>query len=203
MRKTKKKSDKKSKLRAEKKAKKKSKKKAKNKAKKKANNTDDKKAEQKADQKSKRRAEKKAKRKAKSKATLKTQPTQVSVSAFLAALSDDRQREEAKAIASLMEKATGASPKMWGPSIVGYGDWEYHYASGRSGDWFELGFSPRKKKLALYLLDSGAEFEPLLSRLGPHTRGKGCLYIKTLEDIDVGVLEEIMVAAVAARRGSV
>jgi len=134
------------------------------------------------------------------KAVLKTQANDASVSAFLAAIPDASKRKDAAAVARLMRKATGAMPKMWGTSIVGYGAWQFVYASGRTGDWFEVGFSPRKQSLTLYVLQSGPDFAPLLSRLGRHETGKGCLHIKRLEEVELAVLEEIIGQAVAARR---
>ena len=140
------------------------------------------------------------KKKATKKAQLKTQPTKQSVTAFLNGVEHQTRRKDAKVVAKLMREATGKRARMWGTSIVGYGDWTYTYASGRSGDWFEVGFSPRKANLALYLLHCGADFSDHLARLGKHKRGKGCLLINTLADIDLDVLREIVELAVATRR---
>ena len=137
---------------------------------------------------------------AKKKVELKTKPTKQSVTAFLNAVPHDTRRKDAKVVAKLMRDATGKRPKLWGSSIVGYGDWTYTYASGRSGDWFEVGFSPRKANLVLYLLHCGADFSDHLARLGKHKHGKGCLYLNTLADVDLDVLREMIELAVATRR---
>lgn len=132
----------------------------------------------------------------------KTKPTQVSVAAFIDALSDEGKRGDAKALVRLMQKATGEKPKMWGPSIIGFGTYHYTYESGREGDAPLVGFSPRKPALVLYLYNSTAfaGAEELLTKLGKHTMGKGCLYIKKLADVDEEVLNELVVKSVAAVR---
>lgn len=127
----------------------------------------------------------------------KTQPTKVSVASYLAALPDESKRSDAKTLVKLMQAATGEKPKMWGPSIVGFGTVHYVYASGREGDMPLLGFSPRKPALVLYGVARASE--ALLGRLGKHTTGKGCLYIKKLADVDAKVLEKMLSMAVAAR----
>jgi hypothetical protein len=91
-----------------------------------------------------------------------------------------------------MEKVTGEKPALWGPSIVGFGDLHYKYESGREGDWFRVGFSPRKQNLTLYVTDYIKEDDPLLARLGKFTTGKACIYVKRLEDIDTAVLEDLV-----------
>jgi hypothetical protein len=130
----------------------------------------------------------------------KTKPTKVSVAAFIDALTDETKRADAKALVKLMQSATGEKPKMWGPSIIGFGSYHYIYESGREGDMPIAGFSPRKAATVLYgmtgLSDSGA----LLAKLGKHTTGKGCLYIKKLADLDRKVLETLVVKSVAAMR---
>ncbi|MEP7353953.1 MAG: DUF1801 domain-containing protein [Acidobacteriota bacterium] len=120
----------------------------------------------------------------------KTQPTTASVKAFLAAIPDETSRKDCLALQKLMERATGAKGKLWGPSIVGFGDYHYKYASGREGDWFPAGFSPRKQDLTLYLM--GGLRPALLRKLGKHKIGKSCLYIKKLADIDLEVLTELV-----------
>jgi hypothetical protein len=127
-------------------------------------------------------------------AELKTKKTDESVEAFLAGVADEGRRRDCRAILEMMQEATGAEPKMWGDSMVGFGDRRYTYASGRQGDWFLTGFSPRKQNLTLYLnLGSGwEENSDLLARLGKHTLGKGCLYIKRLSDVDPAVLRELI-----------
>ncbi len=124
---------------------------------------------------------------------LKTTETDASVTDFLAQVADEKRRQDCLAILELMKEATGAEPKMWGSSIVGFGRYHYRYASGREGDWFPVGFSPRKRDLTLYFAGGLQPLDDLLSRLGKHTTGKGCLYIKKLEDIDRQVLKEMVV----------
>ena len=93
-------------------------------------------------------------------------------------------------MAKLMREITGKAPKMWGPSIVGYGDYHYRYASGREGDWLLTGFSPRKQSMTLYIMSGFDGYEDLLGRLGKHRTGKSCLYLKSLDSIDRDVLRE-------------
>ncbi len=123
----------------------------------------------------------------------KTQKTAASVSDFIDAIDDPRKRDDSTALVKLLEKVTGEQPTMWGTSIVGFGDLHYRSPSGREGDWFKVGFSPRKQNLTLYLalLDLAGQ-EALLGRLGKHSTGKSCLYIKRLEDVDEHVLEELI-----------
>jgi len=125
-------------------------------------------------------------------AELKTKPTKLSVAQFIASVEDDQKRKDVKALLKMMKDITGAQPKMWGSSIIGFGDYSYKYASGRSGDWFQLGFSPRKQALTLYLLPGAGRFPDYLNKLGKHTTGKGCLYIKRLEDVDPKVLLRLL-----------
>lgn len=124
-------------------------------------------------------------------ADLKTKPRTASVQAFLDRIKDDARRQDSATVARLMARATNAKPRLWGSAIVGFGDFRYKYASGREGDWFLTGFAPRKDRLTLYLwrLDT---LQPLLARLGRHSKGKGCLHIKKLADVDVGVLGDII-----------
>lgn len=126
----------------------------------------------------------------------KTKPTTVSVSAFIDAITDEGRRADAKALIKLMQKASGEKPKMWGASIIGFGSYHYTYNSGREGDMPLIGFSPRKAATVLYGLSSA---EALLPKLGKHTRGKGCIYIKKLADVDQKVLETMAGKAVAGR----
>ena len=130
----------------------------------------------------------------------KTQPTKSSVASFIDALADQSRRAEAKALVKLMQTATGEKPKMWGPSIIGFGSCHYVYDSGREGDMPLAGFSPRKAATVLYGLTGSSGSTELLSKLGKHTTGKGCLYIKKLADVDQKVLERLVVKSVAARR---
>jgi hypothetical protein len=128
----------------------------------------------------------------------KTQKTKASVSAFLNAIEDDQKRKDAKAVHKMMREATGARAAMWGAAIVGYGSKRYAYASGRTGDWFQVGFSPRKQALTLYIMDGFREYAPLLKKLGKHKTGKSCLYVKRLSDVDEGVLRELIERSVKA-----
>jgi hypothetical protein len=126
----------------------------------------------------------------------KTKATKVSVSAFIDAITDESRRSDAKALVKLMQKASGEKPTMWGPSIIGFGSYHYTYDSGREGDMPLIGFSPRKAATVLYGLSAA---ESLLPKLGKHTRGKGCVYIKKLADVDMKVLEAMVTKGVAGR----
>jgi hypothetical protein len=132
-------------------------------------------------------------------AELKTRPNDGDVGAFVAGIADDRKRRDAAALVELMGRVTGCEARMWGTSIVGFGDRHYTYASGRQGDWFTIGFSPRKANLTLYTYGGfdDDEIAALLQRLGPHSTGKGCLYVKRLDDVDPEVLEGLLRRSVA------
>jgi hypothetical protein len=130
----------------------------------------------------------------------KTKPTTVSVPAFLDVCTDEARRRDAKVLAKLMQKVTGNEPAMWGPSIVGFDSYHYTYESGREGDMPIVGFSPRKAANVLYGTIGFDGAEALLAKLGKHTTGKGCLYIKKLVDVDMKVLETLVEKAVAATR---
>jgi hypothetical protein len=128
-------------------------------------------------------------------ATLKTRATAADVSAFLDALPDARRREDAKALRALMERVTGAPATMWGPSMVGFGRHPYTNTTG-THDWFVVGFSPRKSATTIYgIYDGDGDADPLFDELGPHTTGKGCVYVKRLADVDTRVLERLVGAA--------
>ncbi|HSA55923.1 MAG TPA: DUF1801 domain-containing protein [Gemmatimonadaceae bacterium] len=131
-------------------------------------------------------------------AELKTKKTTRSVAAFLDAIDDESRRADCRTIVEMMRKATGAEPRMWGPSIVGFGEYHYKYASGREGDWFVAGFSPRKANLTLYIMSGFPQHEALMAKLGKYTTGKSCLYVKRLADIDLGVLARLIDASVRA-----
>ena len=135
----------------------------------------------------------------------KTQPTQESPSQFTAAIEDDQRQKDSLVILRLMKKITRQPPKMWGPSIVGFGRYHYRYASGREGDWFLTGFSPRKQALTLYIMSGFAGYDVLLKKLGSFKTGKSCLYIKRLEDVDMHVLTELITRSVrhGAQMGAV
>ncbi len=130
----------------------------------------------------------------------KTKPTELSVTAYIDALTDETKRADARALVKLMRSVTGEKPKMWGPSIVGFGNCHYVYESGRQGDMPLTGFSPRKAATVLYGLTGFSEAEALLAKLGKHTTGKGCLYVKKLADVDSKVLEALLLKSVAARK---
>jgi hypothetical protein len=130
-------------------------------------------------------------------AEIKTKTTGVSVDAFLDAVADPRRREDGKQVRALMERLSGEPAAMWGPSIVGFGQYHYKYDSGHEGTMCRLGFSPRKAELVLYVLTGTEGEKALLARLGKHRTGKSCLYIKTLADVDPGVLEDLVRGALA------
>ncbi|MCE0504325.1 DUF1801 domain-containing protein [Roseivivax sp. GX 12232] len=125
-------------------------------------------------------------------AELKTRPTGASVPAFLECVTPQRRRAEGVALDAIFRAATGWEPVLWGESIVGYGSYDYTYASGRSGHFLATGFSPRASALSIYILPGYADFGPLLARLGPHRTGRSCLYVTRLERIDTGVLGELI-----------
>ena len=131
---------------------------------------------------------------------MKTRPTEASVADFIGAVADAEKREDARAVAALMAEITGAPARIWGASIVGFGRYRYRYASGREGEFFETGFSPRKRALTLYIMPGFGEYGGLLERLGRHSLGKSCLYIKRLADIDLEVLRELVRLSVQAIR---
>lgn len=126
----------------------------------------------------------------------KTKATEVSVADYIAALPEPRRREEAAVLDALHRRVTGLEPKMWGPTMIGYGSYDYTYASGHSGTAMRGGFSPRKAALTVYLMghycDRQPEADALFARLGKHKLGKGCLYITKLADVDLGALEELV-----------
>ena len=135
-------------------------------------------------------------------AETKTKPTDQSVTGFLQAIPDERKRNDAFALVDLMRKVTRAEPRMWGPSIVGFGTRHYRYASGREGDICVLGFSPRKDAISLYLAGGLEPHADLLEKLGKYRTGKGCLYVKTLDDVKVPVLEKLLRAAAKRAKGT-
>jgi hypothetical protein len=126
----------------------------------------------------------------------KTQATDADVIGFLEQVKDDRKREDSFAILEMMSAVTGEEAKMWGPSIIGFGDVHLRYGSGREVDFFKVGFSPRKASISLYLPNEFDDRDRLLADLGEHTTGKSCVYIKRLEDIDRQALVDLIGAAV-------
>jgi len=133
-------------------------------------------------------------------ADLKTKKNQASVQQFLASVEDEKRRKDARAVLRLMREITGEKPAMWGRSIVGFGSYHYRYASGREGDWMLTGFSPRKQALTLYIMDGFDGHEDLMTKLGKYKTGKSCLYVKSLEHIDMDVLRELVTESVAYMR---
>ncbi|MCW4041375.1 MAG: DUF1801 domain-containing protein [Candidatus Bathyarchaeota archaeon] len=123
---------------------------------------------------------------------LKTKPTDASVEAFLNAVDHPQRRADGYVLLQMMKEITQEPPIMWGSSIVGFGSYHYRYASGREGDWFKTGFSPRKRSLSIYLMQGFDTYKDLLSRLGKHRVGKGCLYINKLADVDLDILRAII-----------
>lgn len=140
------------------------------------------------------------------KAEIKTKATTMSVADFIAAVPDPRRREEAAAIDAIHRRVTGLEPQMWGPTIIGYGSYSYKYDSGREGTMCRAGFSPRKAAMTIYLMgnycDHQVEADALFARLGKHSTGKACLYIKKLADVDLEVLERLVALSWGAMNGN-
>ena len=135
-------------------------------------------------------------------AELKTKENDGDVVAFLNAVPDAGKRADALRVMAIMREVTGEEPRLWGDSIVGYGHYHYKYASGREGDWFLAGFSPRKANLTLYITSGFEQFEELRARLGKHTIGKSCLYVKRLSDLDEATLRELIGRSVEHMRAT-
>jgi hypothetical protein len=127
----------------------------------------------------------------------KTKPTDLPVADFLNAIENEQVRQDCWAIVDIMQDATKAESKMWGSSIVGFGSYHYVYESGHEGDSVLVGFSPRKQNITLYIMGGFEEYDKLIASLGKCTRGKGCIYIKRLSDIDVSTLKELIQGSVA------
>lgn len=127
----------------------------------------------------------------------KTKPTNTDVLEFINQLEDERKRQDSLAVLELMREVTGEEATMWGSSIIGFGTYRYRYESGREGDTVVTGFSPRKQNLTLYITDGFDQYDALLGKLGKHTTGKSCLYIKRLADVDQQVLRELVQQSVA------
>jgi len=129
--------------------------------------------------------------------TNKTVPTDAKVSDYMAAIAKDDRRADCEAILDMMARVSGESPKMWGASIVGFGEYHYKYDSGREGDAIRTGFSSRAQNISIYIMPGYQDFDDELARLGKHKKGKSCLYINRLSDVDVDVLEEMIVKGLA------
>lgn len=125
-------------------------------------------------------------------AELKTKPNEQSVDAFLTGIAPEWKQEDAKSLLQLMHQITKDKPTMWGDSMVGFGNYHYKYKSGREGNWFITGFSPRKQNLTIYLMGGFDGLEDLLEQLGKYKRSSGCLYVKRLSDINLKVLEKMI-----------
>jgi len=136
-------------------------------------------------------------------AELKTKENQASVDAFLDTVADEKTRKDCYTLIKAMSSVTKAKPMMWGGSIIGFGTYHYKYASGHEGDMCQVGFSPRKGKISLYLSCGLGRSPEIMARLGKHKAGKGCIYIKSTDDIDLDVLKELMVASLAALKEQV
>jgi hypothetical protein len=135
-------------------------------------------------------------------AALKTQQNDGDPRSLIDSIEDDRKREDAARLLRLMADATGEPPKLWGSAMIGFGSFHYRYASGREGDTMKVGFAPRKTALTLYGLQGHTRSEELLSALGTHSLGKGCVYLKRLDDVDPDVLRELVAHAHAEAAGS-
>ncbi|MTI21002.1 DUF1801 domain-containing protein [Fulvivirga sp. RKSG066] len=129
-------------------------------------------------------------------AELKTKINDSSVTDFLNSVEDEGKREDSYRVLEIMKEITGEEPKMWGTSIVGFGSYHYKYESGREGDWFVAGFSPRKQAITLYIMSGFSKYDELMSKLGKYKTGKSCLYIKKLSDVDEEVLKELITTSV-------
>ncbi len=129
-------------------------------------------------------------------AELKTKKNDANVKEFIDAIDDEIKRDDCRKILEMMRKAIKCEPRMWGASLVGFGEYHYKYDSGREGDWFRTGFSPRKQNITIYIMNGCDRYEELLSKLGKHSTGKSCLYIKRLSDVDTKVLNELIIESV-------
>ncbi len=130
----------------------------------------------------------------------KTKQHSGDVNAFLDSVENPRRREDARRVLELMREVTGEPPKMWGASIVGFGNYHYKYASGREGNWMITGFSPRKQNLTVYIMPGFSQFADQLARLGKHKHSKSCLYLNKLDDVDLEVLAELVRESVAVMK---
>lgn len=134
-------------------------------------------------------------------AEIKTTRNDASVEEFLDGVDNEKRRNDARVAIEMMKEVVGAEPAMWGTSIVGFEPYRYRPASGGAEhEWFTIGLSPRKQSLTLYIMDGFSEYDSLLGRLGPHSTGKSCLYIKDIDQVDKGVLRRLMKTSVEAVR---
>jgi hypothetical protein len=130
----------------------------------------------------------------------KTKLTEASVESYISAIEDESRRKDCEALTQLMSTATKEPPKMWGTSIVGFGSYHYKYESGREGDSCLVGFASRKGDISLYLVAGFPGQEELLTKLGKHKMGKGCLYLRRLSDVDPKVLEQLIIGSLEERK---
>lgn len=133
-------------------------------------------------------------------AELKTQMNNASVEEFLNSIADEQRREDCFRLLKIMKTATKAEPAMWGTSIIGFGRYHYKYESGREGDWFVTGFSPRKQDLTLYIMPGLERYPSLMKKLGKHKTGRSCLYIKKLGDVDLATLKQLIKQSIVDMR---
>lgn len=122
----------------------------------------------------------------------KTKPSNADVREYLQAVEPAVRREDALTLVELMERISGQTPRMWGDSMIGFGSYHYRYESGHEGDSFRVGFAPRKNALSVYIMPGYQDYAEILQRLGKHSKGKACLYLKKLSDVDLSVLEELI-----------
>jgi hypothetical protein len=134
-------------------------------------------------------------------AEIKTKKNDASVSAFLGAVADEQRRKDAKAVEKFLRETSGMKPWMWGAAIVGYGEKPYRTADGKTNNWPLIAFSPRKQDLTVYIMNGFGSYGAKLKKLGKHKIGKSCLYLKRLDDIDMGVLREIVVDSLKVQQG--
>jgi len=133
-------------------------------------------------------------------ADLETQPGKESVAAFIKAIEDPTRRRDCQALNALMKRVTAKRPVLWGGNMVGFARYEYRYASGHEGAWFITGFSPRKRDLTVYVMNGFGAYDDLMKKLGRHRHSKSCLYLKRLDDVDLGVLEALITKSVQDMR---
>jgi hypothetical protein len=135
-------------------------------------------------------------------AELKTKENDQSVNEFINSLTDEKQRNDSEMLIKIMSELSSSPPKMWGDSIIGFGQYRYKYASGREGDWFLVGFSPRKANISLYIISYLENFNELMMQLGKYKTGKSCIYIKKIEDINLDILKELISISIAELKKS-
>ena len=128
---------------------------------------------------------------------LKTQPNDINVEQFIQAVDDEQRRNDCLTLLPIVQRITQEEPTMWGDSIIGFGSYHYKYKSGRGGDWFITGFSPRKREMTVYIMPGFENYSALLEQLGKYRLGKSCFYIKKLSDVDITILEALITQSIA------